>query len=523
MSQQQQPRDNASRLRPFLVLYLVFLGFLGYQQFFAPKPPQAPAQAASQLAQAWGKEHSVRTVVLERNRKRLEDLKANPAPEAAREAAELEETVRQQEAALAGYTAAFGEAPKTEAGPMPTEADLKKRLEEAIHLYEDFYQKNRNAADPQLVAQARQARFQEINVYDFLAVGLEGRRSGAHWHDQAQPRLKEMEKDFLGKQGAVAMEVDGKFIPAGEPQDLGRLAETRLNQMRLARDERKRDSITYRIPAFFVGLFGGRSNPYSYFLALLTIVVILKGATWPLQKKQYQYQRDMMRIQPLLKEVQEKYKGRPPEEMQKRIFQIYKENNVNLAGGCLPMLVLAVVLLPVYWMVLDYEYQFTYGQFLWIGSAFSEKVWWLADNLAQFDVPLFVVYLASTVVYSLMQPKPVDPQQAQQQKMMLIMMPIMFGFFMWIYKWSSAFMLYWLVLNLVSMYQSWRLNTIFGLLKPAVASTVSEGEETPTAKPVPAAPLEPMKGVQTKSQGNGKNGRRGTPGRIRPKGSGHKG
>ena len=40
--------------------------------------------------------------------------------------------------------------------------------------------------------------------------------------------------------------------------------------------------------------------------------------------------------QPLIKEAQEKLKGRPAQEIQQRTMAIYRENNVNMAGGCLP-------------------------------------------------------------------------------------------------------------------------------------------------------------------------------------------
>jgi len=528
MAQQQQ--GNASRMKSVITIYAVmFAAYMIWMQFFAPKPEQNPQQAGTLLAQAWGKERRVREIVLDRTRKRLENGGAKPAPGAGGEtAAAPPDAVRSQEQAIETYDELYGKPAQPDTASL-SDADMKKRLEDAQRVYEDFYQHNKRSSDPKVLAQARQARFQEINVYDFLATRVE--ENGSHWYDQAQPRLKEMRSDFLGKTGSVALEVDGQFRPPpSEPQDLGHVAEARLDEVRAARDVRKQGNLTYKILGFLVNLFGGRGNPYSYFWALLAVVVVLKGATFPLQKKQYQYQRDMMRIQPLLKEVQEKMKGRPPVEQQNRIMQIYKENNVSIAGGCLPMLALAFVLLPVYWMVQDFEYQFTYGKFLWVGSDWGAKFWWIAHNLAQFDVPLFVVYLATTIIYSLMQPKPADPQQAQQQKMMMFMMPLMFGFMMWTYKWSSAFMLYWLVLNLVSMYQSWVLNRMFGLNNPAALATAGgspgsgpgagPGGRDPDGPKAPVAPLEPMKGVQQKAP-NGKNGRRsGVSDRIRPRRTG---
>lgn len=470
---QQQPNGAGRNRAVIVVMYLIFLAWTSYIWFFGPKPAENPGQTVSLLTQAQS----------------------------------LEAEGRKDD-------------------PNVTKTDRAKKLEQAVHKYEEFYQKNKNSKDPAVLAQAQQARFQETNVYDYLANGLNNSSSDTHWLDQATPRLKDMEKDFLGKTGSVDLEKNGQ-VEKGVTGDLGKIAENRLNEIRADRDVRKRGSILYQILHFIVSLYGGRGNPYSYFLALLTVVVVLKGLSFPLQKKQYRYQQDMMRIQPLLKELQEKMKGRPPEEIQKRTFELYKENNVNIAAGCLPMLVLAFVLFPVYWMVQEYEYQFTYGKFLWIGSALAEKFWWLADNLAQFDVPLFFIYLATTIIYSLMQPKPVDPEQAKQQKMMMFMMPIMFGFFMWSGKWSSAFMLYWLLLNLVSMYQSWVLNKQFGLYNRAATaggdaggSSGGGGEGGP--KPAPVAPLTPMKGVRTKNGNNGNGRRTGVPGRVRPRGSGRR-
>jgi YidC/Oxa1 family membrane protein insertase len=387
-------------------------------------------------------------------------------------------------------------------------ADRVKKLDQAAGKYEQFYNENKNKPE------GWQARFNQINVYDYLA-NLEGKKAGTHWFDRAEGVLKDMEKALHGKTGSVEIERAG--VRTRVEGSLSRIASERLNEIRAARDLVNRDRITYQLLDVAVRLCG--KNPqYSYFLALLVIVVVLKSISFPFQKKQYKYTQDMMRIQPLIKEAQEKMKGRPPEELNKRMMQIYKENDVNIAAGCLPMLVMMIVIFPVFWMVRDYEYQFTNGHFLWVGSQYSQQVWWLADNLAQFDVPLFFLYLVSTVLYSLLQPKPADPQQAQQQRMMLVMMPLVFGVMMWQYQWSSAFMLYWLVLNLVSMYQSWVLMRQF----PSSGSRPGGGGTPAPAVEVeaPGTPLEGMKGVHTRP-GERKKRRRtsGTlPGGIRPRG-----
>ena len=395
--------------------------------------------------------------------------------------------------------------------PGVSQADRIKKLDQAQQKYEQFYQANKNTPE------GWEARFKSINVFDYLATKLQ--TGDNHWFDQAEQRLKDMEKSLHGKTGTVTLEISGETVQ--RTGDLGRVATERLDMIRAARDVRNRSHWDYQAMNAVVQLFGGRSNPaLSYFLALLLIVMVLKTVAWPFQKQQYKYMKDMARVQPLVKEMQEKMKGRPQEEVSRRMMEIYKENNVSLAGGCLPILVQMVTLYPVYFMVRAYEYQFTNAKFLWIGSPASLKSPWLADNLAQFDVPLFVIYLVSMAGYSLLQPRPTDPQQAQTQKIMMIMMPVMFGVMMWMYQWSSAFVLYWLILNAISSFQSWLLLKQYGLNTPGAGASGSSsgGGGTPVPVSAPAGPVKPMEGVRGKKDPNKRRPATTVPARMRPRG-----
>lgn len=438
MAQQQSRGDRTRTLITMLVLWGI--GFYALQTW-GPKPPPPPAQVQNILA----------------------------------EAQKLDTEARKED-------------------PNVALGDRVKKAEQAVGRYEEYYNANKKAPD------APQARFNQINLYDFLA-RLEGTKVGTKWFDQAEHKLKDMEGALHNRTGTVKVEVGKETLE--RTGDLGQIATERLNQIRADRDAVNKTKITFKILDFLVGLTG--HNPaYSYFLALLFVVVVMKVLTFPFQKKQYQYTKDMARIQPLIKEMQEKYKDRPQQEMQQRQMEIFRENNVNIAGGCLPMLVLAFGLWPVYFMVRDYEFQFTYAKFLWIGSGLSDKYWWLADNLAQFDVPMCIIYILTSLGYSLIQPKPADPQQAQQQRMMMVTMPLMFGVMMFFWRWSSAFLLYWSLLSLVSIYQGWLLNRSFGAYGTGGTSTPSGGSD---GTPPPSQPLEVMKGVPTRKENSGK-GRR---------------
>lgn len=397
----------ANRWRSLMIIYLLtFVGMQAYFTFFAPKPDPVPLQQQADVL---------------------------------RQAADLEQKAMTPD-------------------PQFSTAERIKSLESANKIYEKHLKDHPDA---------HQIQFNVVNNFDRLAQLQAGGNN--HYYDQAEQRLKDLEKKLHKATGSVNLVVNGKNVT--KDGNLAEVASWRLNEIRAARDARNQSKWTWRGLDALVALTG-RNPGISYFLALAFIVIFLKSITYPFLVKQYAYQKSMMKIQPLVKEMQEQMKGRPPEEVNRRMMEIYRENNVNILGGCLPMFVTGFALLPVFYMVRDYEFQFTKATFLWIGSDQSAQYWWMGDHLAQFDVPLFLLYLASQLIYPLTQPKPADPQQAKQQQIMLFMMPIMFGVFMWMYQWSSAFILYWLVLNVVSIYQYWTVKRRLDyqeMLTPAAA------------------------------------------------------
>jgi len=210
------------------------------------------------------------------------------------------------------------------------------------------------------------ARYQELRLLAVMS-DLE-QNSTAHW-DRSETILKDMEAHLAHKSASVALQPGQPptFIP-----DVGKDATRRLEEVREARDRINRHNILYVLMDTLVAMTGRRPW-FSYWFALLALTAVLKVVLWPFTKQQYRYMRDMQRIQPLIKEMQEKMKGRPQEEQHRRMMQIYKENHVNMAGGCLPMLVPMAILIPIYSAVRMYEYQFSHGYFLWIGSAWSHQ------------------------------------------------------------------------------------------------------------------------------------------------------
>jgi YidC/Oxa1 family membrane protein insertase len=236
------------------------------------------------------------------------------------------------------------------------------------------------------------------------------------------------------------------------PDDVDKLHD----QAMAAADKAKSRNLSYRVMDFLVRLTG--KNPaYSYWIAIFLFTGILKLILTPLTASQLRSSRKMMLIQPKLKEIQDRYRDRP-DELNRRMMALYKEEGVNPLGCGSGMVFQMVIIFALYRLILDYQYQFTHGYFLWIGSPLSAAYPHIfAPSLAKPDMPLLLVYGISMFVQSKMTMVPtMDSNQAQQQKMMAYMMPLMLLVVLRFYP--SAFTLYWLLYNIMNTFQQLRIN-----------------------------------------------------------------
>ncbi len=344
-----------------------------------------------------------------------------------------------------------------EARTSDTRLSLSERAakwDEALHAYEQI---ERAAGNTDA---ALDAKFQQARVHEERA-GSDARNTGDY--DQAERIYKDLERHHATDRAKIT--VNGQTTEVAVAQ----VAREKLDAVLRARDQRQRGDWRYRLLDFFVNLTG-RIPGFSYWFALLLITLLIKAVLFPITKRQFKSMADMQRIAPRMKEIQEKLKGRPADEINRKIMALYKEEGVNPAAGCLPMFAQMLVLIPLYTMIRMYEYQFRHGYFLWIGSELSRQYpRFLATSLAVPDMVLLLLYCGSMFLTSRLQPPAADPQQAQQQKMMAYFMPVVFGYMTWLYAWPSAFTFYWLVLNSISTYQQWHILKVVGAHNPPAA------------------------------------------------------
>ena len=82
-------------------------------------------------------------------------------------------------------------------------------------------------------------------------------------------------------------------------------------------------------------------------MAIILFTVIIRFALAPLFVRQIQSQREMQRMQPLVREIQRKHKGNR-QKITEETMALYKEHGVNQFGGCLPVLLQLPLLFALY-------------------------------------------------------------------------------------------------------------------------------------------------------------------------------
>jgi YidC/Oxa1 family membrane protein insertase len=238
--------------------------------------------------------------------------------------------------------------------------------------------------------------------------------------------------EFASYTGPKSAEALAEFVPDGE--DSMHLAWGPLN-------------LLARFLMWLLNLLYSLCGSYGVSIILLTLLV--RTAFYPLTSKGNESMRKMQKVQPLFKELKEKYKD-DPQLLNQKMTELYRKEGINPLAGCLPVLLQIPIFFALYAM-LDNAIALRHVSFLWAENlAAADTV--LTIPLYFFDLPLNPLVIAMTVLMVIQQrmtPMSADPMQ----KKMMMFMPIVMLVFL--YELPSGLTLYWTVSNLFSIVQLW--------------------------------------------------------------------
>ena len=99
-------------------------------------------------------------------------------------------------------------------------------------------------------------------------------------------------------------------------------------------------------------------------VAIILLVLLIKGLTWKLTAMQYRSSARMRKLAPRIQALKERY-GDDKQKMQQATMELYKKEKVNPMGGCLPVLITMPVFYGLFF-VLEYSLELRHAPFLWI-------------------------------------------------------------------------------------------------------------------------------------------------------------
>lgn len=186
----------------------------------------------------------------------------------------------------------------------------------------------------------------------------------------------------------------------------------------------------------------------NYGVAIILLTILVRILFWPLTHKSTVGMKKMQEIQPLMKEIQKKYKDNP-QRLQQETWALYKNHKVNPMSSCLPMLIQIPVFIALF-NVLRSAVELRYAPFLWIADL-SEPEGLFASWFPFGGLNILPILMALTMaLQSALTPSTGDKSQ---QRMMMIFMPVMM--LVMFYSFPSALSLYWTLSQVFSIVQMW--------------------------------------------------------------------
>lgn len=269
-------------------------------------------------------------------------------------------------------------------------------------------------------------------------------------------------------------------------------------------------------------------------ITIVVFTIIVRLATLPLTLRQIRSTRKMTELQPKLRVIQQRY-AKDRARISQETMKLYRESGVNPIGCLGPLVIQFPIWIGLYMAIIQvlptspeslaglsghlYSWMPLVNQVVPLNSMFLGLDLAVSDNPAIVQFPMAVLVGGSMwVMQKMSTPLAADPRQESTNRMLLWMMPIMFGFFT--LSLPAGLPLYWLVSNAIGIVIQYFVTGWGGLLRsrtaPATVTASAAGEESETEGG--SSPDEEVDSDRQRYDRDQRQNRRGGA-RARPKGA----
>lgn len=184
----------------------------------------------------------------------------------------------------------------------------------------------------------------------------------------------------------------------------------------------------------------------SWAWSIIALTAVVRIAIMPVTVKQTRSMMAMQRLQPYVKQLQQKYKD-DRQELNKRVMEFYQTNRVNPLASCLPILLQLPVFLALFFVLKDFkpppstshDFSFLFG--------FVPDILKNINDSGFAGWTLLVFYVLSQMFSTRVMATSADPRQ----KMLFMFLPI--AFIPFVVNFKIGVMLYWITTNLWTLAQ----------------------------------------------------------------------
>jgi YidC/Oxa1 family membrane protein insertase len=181
--------------------------------------------------------------------------------------------------------------------------------------------------------------------------------------------------------------------------------------------------------------------------SIIALTLMVRFVIVPLTVKQIRSMQKLQQHAPELKAIQQKYKN-DKQRMNEEVMKFYRENKVNPAASCLPILVQIPIFIALFFVLRDFERD-VFPEYRAMGETVADLGWLhVVPNITE-DVNthwsgwlLLAIYVVSQVSSTYFMSTSMDPRQ----RYIFLALPFVFVFF--IVNFPVGLMLYWTTTNL---------------------------------------------------------------------------
>jgi len=224
----------------------------------------------------------------------------------------------------------------------------------------------------------------------------------------------------------------------------------------------------------------------TWILSIVGLTIVVRAALIPLFVRQIKSQRRMMLIQPEMKRIQDKYRGKRDqfsrEAMTREMSALYKKHGTNPLSSCVPLLVQMPIFISLFfvmnsaanfhpedptskpgidggWMTPDLANSFRLSEFF--GAPLHTSIQAANGNVAVWVIAITMIVLMTgsqfftqlQIMSKNMSAETKASPMYRQQRVLLYILPFVFVFSSWAFP--IGVMFYWVASNLWTLGQQW--------------------------------------------------------------------